>query len=164
IHGVGVLPESPSSHSLQNQGTPSAGRPIPPPQSISTPSSFRQKKQPMPSPRQATPPKIDPEVSMRQQQELPCSDYRDRFRVSGPVSLFKRISSWAVTGGMVQSKMTLKRRNALYNPSRQLMRGRPIVLSLIKEQELEIPLIVSRWKEKNRVGSVDTILTFVVFT
>ncbi|XP_035911791.1 serine/threonine-protein kinase N isoform X4 [Anopheles stephensi] len=62
IHGVGVLPESPSSHSLQNQGTPTAGRPIPPPQSISTPSSFRQKKQPMPSPRQATPPKIDPEI------------------------------------------------------------------------------------------------------
>ncbi|XP_035911789.1 serine/threonine-protein kinase N isoform X2 [Anopheles stephensi] len=62
IHGVGVLPESPSSHSLQNQGTPTAGRPIPPPQSISTPSSFRQKKQPMPSPRQATPPKIDPEL------------------------------------------------------------------------------------------------------
>uniref|UniRef100_A0A182P3N8 C2 domain-containing protein n=1 Tax=Anopheles epiroticus TaxID=199890 RepID=A0A182P3N8_9DIPT len=62
IHGVGVLPESPSSHSLQNQGTPTAGRPIQPPQSISTPSSFRQKKQPMPSPRQATPPKIDPEL------------------------------------------------------------------------------------------------------
>nr|XP_049462766.1 serine/threonine-protein kinase N isoform X6 [Anopheles coluzzii] len=63
IHGVGVLPESPSSHSLQNQGTPMVGRPVPPPQSISTPSSFRQpKKQPMPSPRQATPPKIDPEI------------------------------------------------------------------------------------------------------
>uniref|UniRef100_A0A4Y0BHE3 protein kinase C n=1 Tax=Anopheles funestus TaxID=62324 RepID=A0A4Y0BHE3_ANOFN len=62
IHGVGVLPESPSSHSLQNQGTPTASRPIPPPQSISTPSSFRQKKQPMPSPRHATPPKIDPEL------------------------------------------------------------------------------------------------------
>lgn len=62
IHGVGVLPESPSSHSLQNQGTPTASRPIPPPQSISTPSSFRQKKQPMPSPRHATPPKIDPEI------------------------------------------------------------------------------------------------------
>uniref|UniRef100_A0A182MMF5 protein kinase C n=1 Tax=Anopheles culicifacies TaxID=139723 RepID=A0A182MMF5_9DIPT len=62
IHGVSVLPESPSSHSLQNQGTPSAGRPIPSHQSISTPSSFRQKKQPMPSPRQATPPKIDPEL------------------------------------------------------------------------------------------------------
>uniref|UniRef100_A0A182WIL5 protein kinase C n=1 Tax=Anopheles minimus TaxID=112268 RepID=A0A182WIL5_9DIPT len=62
IHGVGVLPESPSSHSLQNQGTPTAGRPIPSHQSFSTPSSFRQKKQPMPSPRQATPPKIDPEL------------------------------------------------------------------------------------------------------
>uniref|UniRef100_A0A182QFD5 protein kinase C n=1 Tax=Anopheles farauti TaxID=69004 RepID=A0A182QFD5_9DIPT len=66
IHGVSVLPESPSSHSLLNQGTPTSaltgGRPLPPPQSISTPSSFRQKKQPMPSPRQATPPKIDPEL------------------------------------------------------------------------------------------------------
>ncbi|XP_049542045.1 serine/threonine-protein kinase N isoform X3 [Anopheles darlingi] len=60
IHGVNVLPESPSSHSLQNQATPS--RPLPP-QSISTPSSFRQsKKQPMPSPRQGTPPKIDHEL------------------------------------------------------------------------------------------------------
>ncbi|XP_049542048.1 serine/threonine-protein kinase N isoform X5 [Anopheles darlingi] len=60
IHGVNVLPESPSSHSLQNQATPS--RPLPP-QSISTPSSFRQsKKQPMPSPRQGTPPKIDHEI------------------------------------------------------------------------------------------------------
>ncbi|XP_035792127.1 serine/threonine-protein kinase N-like isoform X3 [Anopheles albimanus] len=59
IHGVNVLPESPSSHSLQNQATPS--RPLPP-QSISTPSSFRHsKKQPMPSPRQGTPPKIDHE-------------------------------------------------------------------------------------------------------
>ncbi|XP_035792130.1 serine/threonine-protein kinase N-like isoform X5 [Anopheles albimanus] len=60
IHGVNVLPESPSSHSLQNQATPS--RPLPP-QSISTPSSFRHsKKQPMPSPRQGTPPKIDHEI------------------------------------------------------------------------------------------------------
>ncbi|XP_052897397.1 serine/threonine-protein kinase N isoform X1 [Anopheles moucheti] len=62
IHGVGVLPESPSSHSLQNQGTPTAGRLIPSHQSISTPSSFRLKKQPTPLPRQATPPKIDPEL------------------------------------------------------------------------------------------------------
>ncbi|XP_053674226.1 serine/threonine-protein kinase N [Anopheles nili] len=67
IHGISTLPESPSSHSLQIQGTPASamagGRPLQhPPQSISTPSSFRQKKQPMPSPRQATPPKIDPEL------------------------------------------------------------------------------------------------------
>ncbi|XP_058066941.1 serine/threonine-protein kinase N isoform X2 [Anopheles bellator] len=63
IHGVNVLPESPSSHSLQNQATPSH-RPLPPTQSISTPSSFRQqKKQPMPSPRQAaSPPNIDQEI------------------------------------------------------------------------------------------------------
>ncbi|XP_029726331.2 serine/threonine-protein kinase N isoform X6 [Aedes albopictus] len=51
IHGVAVLPESPSSHSLQNQVTsPTGMRPIQPPQSISTPPSFRQKKPPMPSP------------------------------------------------------------------------------------------------------------------
>ncbi|XP_058834655.1 serine/threonine-protein kinase N isoform X3 [Topomyia yanbarensis] len=54
IHGVGVLPESPSSHSLQNQlissGTPIGMRPPQQPQSISTPPSFRQKKPPMPSP------------------------------------------------------------------------------------------------------------------
>ncbi|XP_058459781.1 serine/threonine-protein kinase N isoform X2 [Malaya genurostris] len=54
IHGVAVLPESPSSHSLHNQlitsGTPAGMRPPPQPQSISTPSSFRQKKPPMPSP------------------------------------------------------------------------------------------------------------------
>ncbi|XP_052861212.1 serine/threonine-protein kinase N [Anopheles cruzii] len=63
IHGVNVLPESPSSHSLQNQATPSH-RPMAPTQSISTPSSFRQqKKLPMPSPRQAaSPPKIDQEL------------------------------------------------------------------------------------------------------
>ncbi|XP_058124789.1 serine/threonine-protein kinase N isoform X2 [Anopheles coustani] len=64
IHGVSVLPESPSSHSLQIQGTPSvlSGGRLPPSQSMSTPSSFRQKKQPMPSPRQATSPKIDHEI------------------------------------------------------------------------------------------------------
>ncbi|XP_058124788.1 serine/threonine-protein kinase N [Anopheles ziemanni] len=64
IHGVSVLPESPSSHSLQIQGTPSvlSGGRLPPSQSMSTPSSFRQKKQPMPSPRQATSPKIDHEL------------------------------------------------------------------------------------------------------
>ncbi|XP_021695834.1 serine/threonine-protein kinase N isoform X7 [Aedes aegypti] len=51
IHGVAVLPESPSSHSLQNQVTsPTGMRPMQPPQSISTPPSFRQKKPPMPSP------------------------------------------------------------------------------------------------------------------
>lgn len=64
IHGVSVLAESPSSHSLQCQGTsnmPSSGRPLQS-QSISTPSSFRQKKQPMPLPRQATSPKLDHEI------------------------------------------------------------------------------------------------------
>ncbi|XP_055537521.1 serine/threonine-protein kinase N isoform X4 [Wyeomyia smithii] len=55
IHGVAVLPESPSSHSLQNQitsptGAPTGLRPLQQPQSISTPPSFRQKKPPMPSP------------------------------------------------------------------------------------------------------------------
>ncbi|XP_062553016.1 serine/threonine-protein kinase N isoform X4 [Armigeres subalbatus] len=51
IHGVAVLPESPSSHSLQNQVTSPTGlRPMQQPQSISTPPSFRQKKPPMPSP------------------------------------------------------------------------------------------------------------------
>ncbi|XP_041772196.1 serine/threonine-protein kinase N isoform X2 [Anopheles merus] len=94
IHGVGVLPESPSSHSLQNQGTPMVGRPVPPPQSISTPSSFRQpKKQPMPSPRQATPPKIDPELEYA----LSKFDFLHQHDSLGGVSLYDKQPPLPVT-------------------------------------------------------------------
>uniref|UniRef100_A0A182K6G0 protein kinase C n=1 Tax=Anopheles christyi TaxID=43041 RepID=A0A182K6G0_9DIPT len=93
IHGVGVLPESPSSHSLQNQGTPMVGRPIAPPQSISTPSSFRQKKQPMPSPRQATPPKIDPELEYA----LSKFDFLHQHDSLGGVSLYDKQPPLPVT-------------------------------------------------------------------
>ncbi|XP_055609682.1 serine/threonine-protein kinase N isoform X2 [Uranotaenia lowii] len=67
IHGVAVLPESPSSHSLpqqqhHHQVTSPGMRPSQSPHSLSTPTSFSQKKPPMPSP---------PQVLQHQQQQPP---------------------------------------------------------------------------------------------
>ncbi|XP_065092948.1 serine/threonine-protein kinase N isoform X2 [Ochlerotatus camptorhynchus] len=70
IHGVAVLPESPSSHSLQNQVTSATGmRPLPQPHSISTPPSFRQQKKP-PMPSQLPQQQISSPTSSKMDQEL----------------------------------------------------------------------------------------------
>ncbi|XP_065092950.1 serine/threonine-protein kinase N isoform X4 [Ochlerotatus camptorhynchus] len=70
IHGVAVLPESPSSHSLQNQVTSATGmRPLPQPHSISTPPSFRQQKKP-PMPSQLPQQQISSPTSSKMDQEI----------------------------------------------------------------------------------------------